>query len=231
MLKDALRSIFGKPPLAESGNRAPAAPSIVEKPAPLAPPSVRQSPGLDQFFQSLDGAPTRRILDLSGASQANLNILMEFGHRLYCEDFVATMERVFGDGPEFYTRQADPGEMERFLEQTFAALDGPFDGALLWDTLQFLDPPLLDHAVGHLYRLMEPGALLWTFFSSDDKAARLPINSYRIENAKAYRVIPRTNRPARPVHSSRSIERMFSDFSSVKFFLTRDHFREVLVRR
>jgi hypothetical protein len=37
-------------------------------------------------------------------------------------------------------------------------------------------------------------------------------------------------RPAQ-FFNNRSLERLFQDFQSVKFFLTRNHLREVIVRR
>ncbi|MCX6591174.1 MAG: hypothetical protein NTZ56_06590 [Acidobacteria bacterium] len=229
MLKDTLRSWFG-----QSGEAAATAPALsltARAPKALPAPYLRTSHALEQFFQDLSGREGLRILDLSGASQANLNFLMQYGHQLYCEDFVSTMETVFGNGPAFYENQANEALMEQFLEQTFASLHGPFDGALVWDTLQFLQPPLLDHAVGHLNRLMEPQSLIYSFFCSSDKLPALPVNSYRLETNKSIRVIPRGELPMSQIQTNRGIERTFSDFNSVKFFLTREHLREVLVRR
>jgi hypothetical protein len=172
-----------------------------------------------------------RILDLSGASQANLNFVLQYGHHLYCEDFLATLEEVFGDGDDFFARQADDDLVDRFLSQTFANLQGPFDGALIWDNLQLLQPPLLDYTVGHLHRLLEPGALVHAFFNSDERAKWIPVNTYRIEAANAIHVIPRDYRAAPPPLTARALERVFSDFASVKFFLSRDHIRELIVTR
>lgn len=191
----------------------------------------RGSLGLDEFFGRLSSGSSLRILDLSGASQANIDFALQYGHQLYCEDFIGTMTELFGDGDDFYARQADDELASQFLSQTFASLHGPFDGALLWDSLQFLESPLLDHAIGHLHRLMEPGAPLFAFFPSDERQRWLTLNNYRIESAKTMRVIPKAFLRRSHVVNSRAIERMFSDFSNVKFFLTRDHWREVVVRR
>jgi hypothetical protein len=228
MLRDAFKALFG-------GGASPAAPRsglASRSPKPkLAPAHTRASLGLGQFFANLERSERLRILDLSGASQANLNFVLQYGHHLYCENFMATLEGVFGSGDDFFARQADEDLLERFLSQTFANLEGPFDGALIWDSLQFLQPPLLDHTVGHLCRLLEPGALVHAFFNSDDRAKWLPVNSYRIEAANAIHVIPREFRPAPPTFSARSLERLFGDFASVKFFLSRDHIRELIVTR
>lgn len=228
MLRDAFKSLFG-------GGSRPANPrpaSASKLPRPKLPPAfTRRSLGLGQFFANLERSERLRILDLSGASQANLNFVLQYGHHLYCEDFMATLEEVFGSGDDFFARQAVEELADRFLAQTFANLQGPFDGALIWDSLQFLQPPLLDHTVGHLHRLLEPGALVHAFFSSDDQAKWLPVNSYRIEAANAIQVIPRDFRPAPPPFNARALERLFADFSSIKFFLSREHVRELIVAR
>lgn len=229
MLRDAFKALFG-------GGRSPsggAHATARRQPGrpPLPPPSTRQSLGLGQFFANLERSDRLRILDLSGASQANLNFVLQYGHHLYCENFLETLESVFGSGDDFFARQGDEELADRFLAQTFANLEGPFDGALIWDSLQFLQPPLLDHTVGHLHRLLEPGALVHAFFNSNDRARWLPVNAYRIEAANAIHVIPRDFRPAPPPFNARALERLFADFSSVKFFLSRDHIRELLVTR
>lgn len=232
MLKDALKSLFGRPNPDRPGGGLPLPPPAPAKLArPLPEPSSRHSLGLEQFFANLEAHDGMRILDLSGASQANINFVLQYGHHLYCEDYVSTMEQVFGTGDDFYERQADEELVERFLAQTFASLQGPFDGALIWDTLQYLQPPLLDYAIGHLHRLLEPGAYMFAFFHADEKRHWVPLNTYRIESAKSMRLAPRAWKPANNIFTNRMLERMFSDFQSVKFFLTREHVRELIVRR
>jgi hypothetical protein len=220
---EALRGLFSKP--------EPAA-APVEATAPAVPgPIIRPSLALEQFFDQLQQRENLRVLDLSGASQANLNFVLQFGHHLYCEDAAETLVSVFGNGPDFYARQESGELMEEFLSQTFAALEGPFDGALLWDTLQFLTPPLVDHAVGHLHRLLEPGAHLYASFCADEKCRALTISHHRIESRGSIRLIPRAQIPGLRFYTTRAIERLFSDFAQVKFFLTREGMREVLIRR
>lgn len=228
MLKGALKALFGRSSAPASPR--PSEPRKAAKPK-LEPPHSRPSLGLNQFFSTLERSDRLRILDLSGASQANLNFMLQYGHHVYCEDVMATVESVFGTGDDFYARQADDELIDKFLAQTFANLQGPFDGALVWDTLQFLQPPLLEHAVGHLYRLLEPGALLHCFFSSNDKARWLMVNSYRVETVGSMQVVPRDYRPAPPLFNARTLEKLFGDFASVKFFLSRDHVRELIVTR
>lgn len=232
MLKNTLKSLFGRPD--SSGN--PPSSKIGSSSGTglsrsLPEPFLRPSLGLEQFFSNLESRENLRILDLSGASQANINFVLQYGHHLYCENVMGTMESTFGTDDDFYSRQADGHLSDQFISETFANLPGTFDGALVWDVLQFLQPPLLENTVNYLHRVMEPGALLFAFFPSDEKLKWITMNSYRIEAAKTMKVIPRRNVRAPQYFNSRAIERLFSDFASVKFFLTRDHCREVIVRR
>lgn len=231
MFKDTLKSLFGRPAASGSARRIEAPVGASRAARPLPEPYSRQSLGLEQFFANLESRESQRILDLSGASQANINFVLQYGHHLYCEDFSGAMENTFGTDEDFYTRQADDQLSDQFLAEMFSNLQGPFDGALIWDNLQFLQAPILEQTITHLHRVMEPGALLFAFFPSDEKIKWLTMNSYRIEAAKTMKVLPKRNMRSVQTFNSRSLERLFGDFASVKFFLTRDHFREVIVRR
>src|SRR5690349_12656245 len=57
----------------------------------------RPSRGLEQFFAYVRGQVGLSILDLAGASQQNINYITNLGHRLYSEDFVRTLDDVFGE--------------------------------------------------------------------------------------------------------------------------------------
>jgi len=192
---------------------------------------TRNSHGLDQFFGSIRDRAGLSILDLAGASQSNITYITELGHRLYSDDILRTLSASFGTDDEFLLRQGEPDRAEYFLKQSLDFLDDTFDGALVWDTLQFLAPPLLQLTVDRLFRVLRPGAYLLSFFSADEKAKVIPVNSYRIQDSKTLQLAPRgETRPAQ-FFNNRAIERLFQSFESVKFFLTRDNQREVIARR
>ncbi|HTP87652.1 MAG TPA: class I SAM-dependent methyltransferase [Bryobacteraceae bacterium] len=191
----------------------------------------RNSHGLDQFFASIRERSGLSILDLAGASQANITFITQLGHKLYSDDILRTLSASFGTDSEFLTRQAEPQRAEYFLQQSLDFPDDTFDGALVWDTLQFLAPPLLQLTVDRLSRVLRPGAYMLSFFCADEKAKAIPVNSYRIQDSKTLNLVPRgETRPAQ-FFNNRAIERLFHDFQSVKFFLTRDNQREVIARR
>lgn len=169
------------------------------------------------------------ILDMSGASQANITFITGFGHRISSDDVVGTMQQVFGR--DFLEAQQAASTSQRFLEQVLTFADASFDGALVWDVLQFLTSPVLEEIVRQLLRVMRPGGVILAFFNSNEKVTQIPIYNYRIQDPKTILAVPRGGSQRAQYFNNRTIERLFEKASSVKFFLTRDNMREVLIRK
>lgn len=204
------------------------------KPGSLRTPSTavsvtRHSSGLEQFCSLLQYPEPQSILDMSGASQANIAFVTGLGHRISSDDLIGTMEECFG--ADFLGGQANPENAERFSAQSLTFADQVFDGAFVWDALQFLTSPLLEETVASLLRIVRPGGLMLLFFNSDDRAKRIPAYNYRIQDRKTLVQIPRGQPQRAQFFPNRTIEKLFERASSLKFFLTRDSLREVIVRR
>lgn len=240
MLPESLRSIFRRDPApahtpvrshAPSSQQAspPARSGIaLRKPTRREPPATRPSRGLEQFFFSIRDVVGLSVLDCAGASQDNINFLIDLGHKVYSQDLVRSMEDAFGEGA---SQQANPGQIEFFLSQNFDYPRDTFDGVLLWDALQFMSPALLAATVERLYDVMRPGAYLLAFFTAAERAAEVPSYAFRIADNKTVLVTDRGMRSTGQVFNNRSLEKLFGKFESVKFFLTRENLREVIVRR
>lgn len=195
-----------------------------------APPALtRHSSGFDQFCGFLRAAEGQSILDMSGASQANISFVTGLGHRISSDDIIGTMHQCFG--ADFLESQQAASNAQRFIEQTLTFPDQSFDGALVWDALQFLSSPVLEDTVTQLLRVMRPGGHMLLFFNADEKATRIPLYNYRIQDQKTLLQTPRGGYQRSQYFNNRMLERLFERTSSVKFFLTRDHLREVIVRR
>jgi hypothetical protein len=195
------------------------------------PPQTRASHGLEQFFSSIQDQENLSILDFAGASQANISFITALGHRIYSNDIVRTLEESFGNDGDFVANQSDPQRAAAFLRESLDFPENNFDGALVWDTLQFLAPPLLQDTVDRLFHILRPQSYLLAFFHAEEKADTIPLYSYRIVEPKVLSLTPRGQRKAAQYFNNRSLEKLFQKFNSVKFFLTRDHLREVIVRR
>ena len=167
---------------------------------------------------------------MSPASQATIGFITNYGHRLNSNDFLHQMDQCFGDG-DFFENQSNPRLVQEFLDTAVNFPDESFDGALAWDSLQFLASPLLQTVVGRLHRALKPGSSLLALFHTDERVDVIPTSAYRIQDHKTIQMIPRGYRKPAQLFNNRSLERLFQEFQSVKFFLTRDHLREVIVRR
>jgi len=175
----------------------------------------RHSHGLDQFFARIQDQSGLSLLDLGGINQPNVSFITSLGHRLHSEDFL---------------RSTGAGASEALA----ASLDFPqhsLDGVLLWDILEFLPPPMLKETIDRLHQIVKPGCCLLSFFHAEGKAPEVPCYSYRISDAKTLLLAPRGARPAAQLFNNRGIEKLFQEFHSVKFFLARDHLREVIITR
>jgi hypothetical protein len=191
---------------------------------------TRHSPGLDHFFTALSDAPTS-VLDLAGASQANIEFITGLGHRIYSDDITRALELAFGEGSDGFVNQSDPARVEQFMSTTLDFQVNALGGALLWDTLQFLAPPLLQETLDQLFHIVEPGASLLAYFHADERATTVPVFSYRIVDRKTVQITQRNKRRHAQYFNNRALEKIFSRFNSVKFFLSRDNLREVIVSR
>ena len=157
-----------------------------------------------------------------------MSFITDLGHRLYSENFVQILHET--SGPDGLADQSNPGLIEYFLRQALDYPDGHFDGVLIWDVLEYLAPAMLTAVVERLHKVVRPGSYLLAFFHADDKLEAVPHYTFRIQDVKNLQVLQQGTRKPVQLFNNRSLERMFSRCDSVKFFLTKDRLREVVVR-
>jgi len=191
--------------------------------------SIRQSRGLEQFFSYINDQVGLSILDLAGLTQENINFVTDLGHKLYTQDFLRSLDDTFGDGD--LAGQAAQNRIEHFLEQNLDFKENTFDGVLVWDTMQYLSPALLNATVERLFRITRPRSYLLAFFNADEKSLVSPHTTFRIQNQTTLMLVQNGQRQQAQVFNNRSLEKLFGQFESVKFFLTREHLREVIIKR
>lgn len=223
-LKDLFRSRSGQqgysPAHPEAGRRQTAqsnGKAVVE---------TRPSRGLEEFFGYIRDQSGLTILDLGGATQKNVSFITELGHRLYSEDFLAILQETFTDEAD----QSNPGRIEYFLKQTLDYEEQQFDGVLIWDVLEYLNPALLSAVMERLHKVVRPKSYMLAFFHSDDKLQGVPSYTFRIAEVNALEISHQGWRKPAQLFNNRSLEKLFGRFDSVKFFLTRERLREVIVK-
>ena len=226
MLRERLRALIHS----QSGSPEQLVPSPPSGRAPTPDPPLvasdfapRPSNGLDQFFSYIKGESGLSILDLSGVNQENVSFITNLGHKIYSEDFRRSV-RLAGHGEGQIRADA-------FLSQNLNHPDGCFDGVLVWDVLEYLSTPLLLATVERLARIVKPGSYLLAVFQAQEKTETVPQYSFRIQDSKTLLVAGQGRRKPEQVFNNRSLEKLFQEFESLKFFLARDKLREVIVKR
>src|SRR5580692_4717703 len=114
--------------------------------------STRVSNGLKELMWNLDGLGRGTLLDMGGAWQATLSFFIEKGFRVTADDLLRSWKQ-FLDQEEKMLREAgksqDPsvdltpaGRATRFLASNLLYPPASFDAVLLWDLLDYLEPPM-----------------------------------------------------------------------------------------
>jgi SAM-dependent methyltransferase len=170
------------------------------------------------------------VLDLGEFTQANVVYVTSLGHKLYSENLLYTLDSVFGREPQV-AAEDNPERVRAFLDQALQFPPEHFDAVLVWNTLEHLAKPVLDVVMERLHRILRPHGVLLACFHADVKEPAIPVFSFRINDGKTFMLQIRERRKPAQTFNNRTIEKLFEQFRSVKFFLTRDHLREVIVRR
>jgi hypothetical protein len=230
LLSDRLKSIWrGQRDGGHPSNGA--RPSVfvpgLRSPAP-AETRTRQSRGLEEFFVYIRGQSGLNILDLGGATQQNVSFITDLGHRLYSENFLQILRETFG--LEGSADQSNSGRIDYFLRQALEYPDTHFDGVLIWDLLEYLEPALLTAVVERLRKIVRPKSYMLAFFHSDQKLEAVPGYTFRIQEVNLLHVTQQGAHQPAQLFNNRSLEKLFGGFESVKFFLTRERLREVIVK-
>lgn len=232
LLRDRLKGLWRGP--SSSAEPVPLAngrsvPRFVSTPGRGEVSQTRQSRGLDQFFSSFRDQTGLSILDLGGAHQENINFITNLGHKFYSEDFLRIFQETFG---EDVADQSNPGRIEYFLRRSLDYPDEHFDGLLAWDALEYMEPALLLATADRLLRILKPKGYLLAIFHSAERKQIVPYYGFRIQDTRSLQVTRLGERAAsQQLFNNRSLEKLFQKFESVKFFLTRDSLREVIVRK
>lgn len=208
----------------------PVAPGPAGQLAQDTPPGGRRSYALESMSQWLGGQERLQIIDFGGINQQNVDYVTGMGHRLYSEDLLHSFDQFFGS-LTFDAQEFPADRVEAFLEQTLDFPDQSADGALIWDSLQFLPAPLGRAVLDRVHRVLAPDALVLALFHSESSGPVASPQRCRVLDRRHVMLTPRPVRRPMVAFSTRAIERFFQRFQTLKFFLTRDNLQEVIARR
>jgi len=209
---------------------------------------TRRSSGLGELARTWASEDPLCILDLGATSASNIRYFTERGHRIYSEDLLSA-----STDPGLVTKdeQGEPTlDSRKFLEENLVYPAAHFDVVLCWNMPDYLEESLVKPVVGRLWSVLKPGAMMLAFFHTKDAGPDSPCYRYHVTGPDLLDmqpVVPQREMrrgPTGAVHraigggfrlqrvfNNRHVENLFRDFASIKFFLSRDNIREVLVVR
>src|SRR3974390_2507565 len=223
--------------------------SETETKGPSSPQKLtRRSSGLGEVSRVWSSQDALCILDMGATPAGNIPHVAGMGHKIYSEDLLSA-----STDPELATKdeQGNPTlDSRKFLEENLVYPAAHFDVVLCWNLPDYLDESLVKPVVGRLWSVLKPGGMLLAFFHTKDAGPDSPCYRYHITGADSLDmqpVVPQRELRRGPtgvvhraigngfrlqrVFNNRHVENLFRDFASIKFFLSRDNIREVLVVR
>lgn len=185
--------------------------------------------GFQEFTKAMVAREGLSVLDLGPTSPTNIQYITSLGHKMYNVDVLLCSQ------DPGLLRKAEDGaisfDVDRFFADNFVFRGQQFDAVLLWSLADYLPEVLVKPLVERIHAVMNPGGMLLGFFHTKDAGPDAPYHRYHIAGPGILELqqVPRFR--LQRVFNNRHIENLFQNFKSLKFFLARDHTREVLVVR
>jgi SAM-dependent methyltransferase len=209
---------------------------------------TRRSSGMAELARILTSEDPLCVLDIGSTSATNIRYLTDLGHKPYSEDLLDA-----STDPSLMVRD-EHGQVsldgKRFLSENLTFPAAHFDVVMCWNLADYLDESLVKPVVARLWSALRPGGALLAFFHTQEAGIDAPCYRYHILSPDtlemqhiearqdlrkgplgAYQNVSASGFRLQRVFNNRHIENLFRDFGSIKFFLTRDNIREVLVVR
>lgn len=208
---------------------------------------TRRSSALGELSRRFRQDEPMCILDIGATSASNIRYFAERGQKIYSEDLL-----IASTDPSLVAKDDDGKaflDSKRFLAENLTFENGCFDVILCWNLCDYLDETLVKPVIARLWSSLRPSGMLLAFFHTQEAGPDSPCYRYHIvdqDTLEMHDVEMRGDARKGPtavghgpnggfrlqrVFNNRHIENLFRDFSSIKFFLTRDNVREVLVVR
>jgi len=194
----------------------------------------RNSSGWGKILERMRGDESQRVLDIGPTSSGNINLITSLGHSIYLANLVEDAAK-----KEWAPPQADgtpgPFDVERFLATHLTFSGRGFDIVLLWDTADYLPEPIVAPVIDRIHQVMEPNGQILAMFHSSSTASVTPLKAdfsrYHLTDTNRVDVQRVGDYPLLNTFTNRQIEKLFENFKSFTFFLSKDNVREVLVTR
>lgn len=181
-----------------------------------------------QGLQAKGGKPV--VLDLSPPSNGNLEYFLQFGLKVYLYDIlreVSEKEEGLGDA----NAKVKVATLAMRLVEAFPFQGIPFDGVVLWNTLDYLSDLVFPIVLTKALSALKEKGLMYVFFF--EETAPLTYERIQIANINQVTVEPLPSLAVRRLRtfSNRMIQDLFGGHKIEAFYMTPNGIREVLVRK
>ena len=129
-----------------------------------------------------------------------------------------------------YGGATNPGRIEYFLKQTLDYPEGHFDGVLVWDVLEYLNPRAAERGGGAAAPHRAAEGLHAGVLPLRRQAGAVPFYTFRIEQLNSLEISQQGMRRPAQLYQQPQPGEVIRQFESVKFFLTRERLREVIIK-
>jgi len=210
--------------------------------APATPQKLtRRSSGMGEVSRLLNSQEALCVLDMGATSASNIRFFTGKGHKNYSEDLLRSSLDPTLRIPDSEGKSVV--DSKKFLDENLVYPNAQFDVVLCWNLPDYMEENLVKPTIDRLWSVMKPGGLLLAFFHTRDAGPDSTCFRYHVTDSDMLEMQEvKFAPPGRPaserqsprlqrVFNNRHIENLFRDFSSIKFFLSRDAIREVLVVR
>ena len=190
---------------------------------------TRPSRGWAEALAYLKANESLRVLDFGTTSPANINFLTSLGHSVYMANVVQDANRAEWELPSEGTEKQY--DIEGFVKASLDFSGRDFDVILLWDTANFLPPPMVGALFERMKNVLRPQGRLLALFHGKIDGPEAFFARYQLSDSDQLHILPAGDFPVRQIYQMRQIEKFLEGFSSTRFFLGKDNMREVIAVR
>ena len=171
-----------------------------------------------------------RVLDIGPTSPSNINYLTSLGHSVFMADLVEESTQ-----PAWLKKStdgsADSYDVAGFIEKHMNFGHRMFDVVLLWDALDYIPEPMVQGVIHRLHASMEAEGEILSLFHARAAGQLTAFCRYHLTDGENVAMQECAHHPLLRMYPNRAIEKLFSEFSSCRFFLAKDNLSEVIVKR
>jgi len=184
---------------------------------------------LKDFIDNVVKKENPVVLDIGPVTGSNIEYFLNFGIKIYMEDFLAAYNK-----PK-YTVFVDDQltlDVRKFFSENFSYGDNYFDGLICWDILNYLETKFARTFVEKISAKMKPNSFVLAFFQTLRGQSPAPVHKYRVVDEFSLEYIPlELKMEIRKIYQSREINQLFPGYQSQKFYLLKHNILEVLLRK